>query len=57
LRGGGWFARSALRNGAEAKQAAGNALKASNGKDVQFLAALSLAMVGDRKKPLSLQIH
>ena len=39
-------------NGAEAKRAAGNALKASNGKDVQFLAALSLAMVGDKEKAI-----
>jgi len=37
-------------NGAEAKLAAANALKASNGKDVQFVAALSLAMVGDKDK-------
>jgi tetratricopeptide (TPR) repeat protein len=39
-----------LGNGAEAKLAAANALKASNGKDVQFVAALSLAMVGDKEK-------
>jgi len=39
-----------LGNGAEAKRAAANALKASNGKDVQFVAALSLAMVGDKEK-------
>ena len=39
-------------NGAEAKRAAGNALKASNGKDVQFVAALSLAMVGDKEKAI-----
>ena len=39
-----------LGNGAEAKRSAANALKASNGKDVQFVAALSLAMVGDKEK-------
>jgi tetratricopeptide (TPR) repeat protein len=37
-------------NGAEAKRAAGNALRSTNGKDVQFVAALSLAMVGDKDK-------
>jgi tetratricopeptide (TPR) repeat protein len=39
-------------NGAEAKRAAGNALKTSNGKDVQFVAALSLAMVGDKDQAI-----
>jgi len=39
-------------NGAEAKRAAANALRASNGKDVQFVAALSLAMVGDKEKAI-----
>jgi tetratricopeptide (TPR) repeat protein len=39
-------------NGAEAKRAAGNALKSTNGKDVQFVAALSLALVGDKEKAL-----
>jgi tetratricopeptide (TPR) repeat protein len=37
-------------NGAEAKRSAGNALKASNGRDVQFVSALALAMVGDRDR-------
>ncbi len=37
-------------NGAEAKRAAGNALRSTNGRDVQFVAALSLAMVGDKDK-------
>jgi serine/threonine protein kinase/tetratricopeptide (TPR) repeat protein len=41
-----------IGNGAEAKRAASNALNASNGKDVQFLAALSLAMVGDKDKAI-----
>src|SRR6266404_7379478 len=41
-----------LGNGAEAKRAAANALRASNGKDVQFLAALSLAMVSDKEKAI-----
>jgi eukaryotic-like serine/threonine-protein kinase len=35
-------------NGAEAKRAATNALKSSNGRDVQFVAGLALAMVGDK---------
>jgi len=39
-------------NGAEARQYATNALKASNGKDVQFIASLALAMVGDRDRAI-----
>jgi serine/threonine protein kinase/tetratricopeptide (TPR) repeat protein len=37
-------------NGGEAKRYAFEALKASNGKDVQFVASLALAMVGDRDR-------
>jgi hypothetical protein len=37
-------------NGAEAKRNAIAALKSSNARDVQFVAALALAMVGDRGK-------
>ena len=41
-------------NGAEAKRFAANALKHSNGRDVQFMAGLALAMVGDRDKAVEL---
>jgi len=37
-------------NGAEAKRNAGAALKSSNARDVQFLSALALAMVGDKER-------
>jgi hypothetical protein len=37
-------------NGAEAKRFATNALNHSNGRDVQFVAGLALAMVGDRDR-------
>jgi eukaryotic-like serine/threonine-protein kinase len=37
-------------NGAEAKRNAGAALKSSNARDVQFISALALAMVGDKEK-------
>lgn len=37
-------------NGAEAKRFANSALKSSNAKDVQFVAALALALVGDRER-------
>jgi tetratricopeptide (TPR) repeat protein len=37
-------------NGAEAKRHAASALVSSNGRDVQFVAALALAMVGDRDR-------
>jgi serine/threonine protein kinase/tetratricopeptide (TPR) repeat protein len=41
-------------NGAEAKRFAANALKHSNGRDVQFIAGLALAMVGDREKAVEM---
>jgi len=41
-------------NGAEAKGFAANALKHSNGRDVQFIAGLALAMVGDREKAVEM---
>src|SRR6266446_4232059 len=52
-RAAGCEAAAALRealfgNGAEAKRYAANALKSSNGKDVEFVASLALAMVGDK---------
>ena len=37
-------------NGAEAKRNAGAALKSSNARDVQFISALALAMVGDKER-------
>jgi tetratricopeptide (TPR) repeat protein len=54
-RAAGCQAAAALRealfgNGAEAKRAATAALKSSNGRDVQFVASLALAMVGDREQ-------
>ena len=54
-RAGGCEAEAALRealfgNGAEAKHLAGNALAHSNGRDVEFVAALALALVGDKAK-------
>ncbi len=54
-RAAGFVAAAALRealfgNGAEAKRTAMIALKPSNARDVQFVAALALAMVGDRGK-------
>jgi tetratricopeptide (TPR) repeat protein len=39
-------------NGAEAKRFAASALRSSNGKDVQFVAGLALAMVGDKEKAI-----
>jgi outer membrane protein assembly factor BamD (BamD/ComL family) len=58
-RAAGCEAAAALRealfgNGAEAKRFAANALKGSNGRDVQFVAGLALAMVGDREKAVQL---
>jgi serine/threonine protein kinase/Flp pilus assembly protein TadD len=52
-RAAGCEAAAALRealfgNGAEAKRYAANALKSSNGRDVEFVASLALAMVGDK---------
>jgi len=41
-------------NGAEAKREARIALNSSNAKDVQFVAGLALAMVGDRERALEL---
>jgi len=54
-RAAGCEADAALRealfgNGAEAKRFATNALKSSNGRDVQFVAGLALAMVGDKER-------
>ncbi len=54
-RAAGCEAAAALRealfgNGAEAKRFATNALNHSNGRDVQFVAGLALAMVGDRDR-------
>ncbi len=37
-------------NGAEAKRFANSALKSSNARDVQFVATLALALVGDRER-------
>jgi eukaryotic-like serine/threonine-protein kinase len=39
-----------LGNGGEAKRSAGAALKSSNARDVQFISALALAMVGDKER-------
>jgi serine/threonine protein kinase/tetratricopeptide (TPR) repeat protein len=52
-RAAGCEAAAALRealfgNGAEARRYAANALKSSNGRDVEFVASLALAMVGDK---------
>jgi eukaryotic-like serine/threonine-protein kinase len=54
-RAAGCEAAAALRealfgNGAEAKRAAANALRSSNGRDVEFVASLALAMVGDKEQ-------
>jgi serine/threonine protein kinase/tetratricopeptide (TPR) repeat protein len=54
-RAGACEAASALRealfgNGAEAKRHAASALLSTNGRDVQFAAALALAMVGERDR-------
>jgi eukaryotic-like serine/threonine-protein kinase len=54
-RAAGCQAATALRealfgNGAEARRAAAIALKSSNARDVQFVATLALAMVGDREQ-------
>jgi Flp pilus assembly protein TadD/predicted Ser/Thr protein kinase len=54
-RAAGCEAAAALRealfgNGAEAKRAATNALKSSNGRDVEFIAGLALAMIGDKEQ-------
>jgi serine/threonine protein kinase/Flp pilus assembly protein TadD len=56
-RAAGCEAAAALRealfgNGAETRQYAGKALKDSNGKDVQFVAVVALAMVGDRDRAI-----
>jgi eukaryotic-like serine/threonine-protein kinase len=58
-RAAGCQAAAALRealygNGAEAKRAAADALKSSNGRDVQFVVALALAMVGDKDKAVEM---
>jgi eukaryotic-like serine/threonine-protein kinase len=56
-RAAGCEAAEALRealigNGADAKRYANNALNHSNGRDVQFVVALSLALVGDKDKAI-----
>jgi serine/threonine protein kinase/Flp pilus assembly protein TadD len=58
-RAAGCEADAALRealfgNGGEAKKFTANALKYSNGRDVQFMAGLALAMVGEREKAVEL---
>jgi serine/threonine protein kinase/Flp pilus assembly protein TadD len=56
-RAAGCEAAEALRealfgNGAEAKRNASSAFSRSNARDVQFVVALSLALVGDKKKAI-----
>jgi tetratricopeptide (TPR) repeat protein len=58
-RAAGCEAAAALRealfgNGAEARRSATNALNHSNGRDVQFVAGLALAMVGDRNRAIEM---
>jgi serine/threonine protein kinase/tetratricopeptide (TPR) repeat protein len=58
-RAGGCQAEAALRealfgNGAEAKRFAGSALAHSTGRDVEFVAALALALVGEKAKPIEI---
>jgi tetratricopeptide (TPR) repeat protein/predicted Ser/Thr protein kinase len=58
-RAAGCEAAAALRealfgNGAEARRSATNALNHSNGRDVQFVAGLALAMVGDRDRAIEM---
>jgi ATP/maltotriose-dependent transcriptional regulator MalT len=58
-RAAGCQAAAALRealfgNGAEAKRFATSALKSSNGRDVEFVASLALAMVGDKDQAVQL---
>jgi tetratricopeptide (TPR) repeat protein len=58
-RAAGCLAAAALRealfgNGGDAKRFAAGAMKISNGRDVQFVAGLAMAMAGDREKAVEL---
>jgi tetratricopeptide (TPR) repeat protein len=58
-RAAGCEAAAALRealfgNGGDAKRFAANAMNHSNGRDVQFVAGLALAMVGEREKAVEM---